>query len=72
MSSALASGCRPAPCHRLGDANGADLVLWPEKYNLLYHCFGETTASKASMIPGTPWPEWPYGVDDGLGTIPTT
>lgn len=61
--------------HRFGDANGAGLVLWPEKYNLLYHCFGETSASKVSMNSGytLPWPAWPYGADDGLGnTIPIT
>jgi len=59
--------------HSLGDVNGAGLVLWPEKYNLLYHCFGETGASKPSMMSGytLPWREWAYAADDGLGnTIP--
>jgi hypothetical protein len=59
--------------HRLGDVNGAGLVLWPEKYNLLYWCFNETSASKPSMNAGytLPWRKWAYATDDGLGnTIP--
>ena len=60
--------------HSLGDVNGAGLVLFPENYNLLYHCFGETGYSKPSMQSGwtLPHPGWPYAADDGLGsTIPT-
>lgn len=56
--------------HSLGDANGAGLVLFPDTYyNLLYHCFGETSASKPSMMSGytLPWRGWPYAADDGLG-----
>jgi hypothetical protein len=59
--------------HSLGDVNGAGLVLFPENYNLLYHCFGETGYSKPSMYSGwtLPWAGWPYASDDGLGnTIP--
>jgi hypothetical protein len=60
--------------HSLGDVNGAGLVLWPEKYNLLYHCFGETGYSKPSMYSGwtLPWRDWAYATEDGLGnTVPT-
>ena len=60
--------------HSLGHVNGAGLVLLPKHYNLLYHCFGETTASWPSMRSGytLPWREWSYATDDGLGnTIPT-
>jgi hypothetical protein len=55
--------------HSLGDVNGAGLVLWPENYNLLYHCFGETSASKPSMNAGyvLPWRGWAYATHDGLG-----
>jgi hypothetical protein len=56
--------------HSLGGANGAGLVLYPRTYtNLLYHCFGETTASKPSRMSGhtLPWRGWPYAADDGLG-----
>jgi hypothetical protein len=56
--------------HSLGDANGVGLVLYPDTYyNLLYHCFGETSASKPSMMSGyaLPWRGWPYATDDGLG-----
>jgi hypothetical protein len=52
---------------------GAGLVLFPENYNLLYHCFGETGYSKPSMNAGCtlPWQGWPYATHDGLGnTIP--
>lgn len=61
--------------HRLGDANGAGLVLYPSTYyNLLYHCFGETSASKPSMMSGytLPWRRWPYAADDGLGNAVTS
>jgi hypothetical protein len=59
--------------HSLGDVNGAGLVLFPENYNLLYHCFGETRYSKPSMNAGytLPCQGWPYATHDGLGnTIP--
>jgi len=61
--------------HSLGDANGAGLVLYPSTYyNLLYHCFGETSASKPSMMSGytLPWRRWPYAADDGLGNSVTS
>jgi hypothetical protein len=53
----------------LGHVNGAGVVLLPKHYNLLYHCFGETVASRASMMAGysLPWREWTYATDDGLG-----
>jgi hypothetical protein len=60
--------------HSLGHVNGAGLVLLPKHYNLLYHCFGETTASRPSMRSGytLPWRDWSYASDNGLGnTIPT-
>jgi hypothetical protein len=39
--------------HRLGDVNGAALVLFPDAYyNLLYHCFHETGWSKPGMMSG--------------------
>lgn len=56
--------------HSLGDVNGAGLVLFPDfYYNLLYHCFGETSASKPSAMTGykLPWYGWPWATDDGLG-----
>lgn len=59
--------------HSLGDVNSAGLVLFPENYNLLYHCFGETGYSRPSMNAGCtlPWQGWPYATHDGLGnTIP--
>jgi len=54
--------------HKLGDANGAGIVLWPRRYNLLYHAFGETGASLPSQNTGVtlPNPEWSYATDDGL------
>jgi uncharacterized protein DUF3800 len=57
--------------HSLGDVNGAGLVLYPENYNLLYHCFGETGASKPSRYSGwnLPSPQWPYFTNDGLGNV---
>ena len=57
--------------HRLGDVNGAGLVLFPESYNLLYHCFGETRASRPSRNAGftLPWPGWPHATSDGLGNM---
>jgi hypothetical protein len=56
--------------HKLGDANGAGIVLWPRRYNLLYHAFGETGASLPSQNSGVtlPYPEWSYAADDGLAT----
>ncbi len=59
--------------HSLGHVNGAGLVLDPPNYNLLYHCFGETGASRPSTKSGytLPRPDWAYATDDGLGnTIP--
>jgi hypothetical protein len=59
--------------HRLRDVNGAGLVLFPENYNLLYHCFGETSYSTPSMNSGytLPWRGWAYATDNGLAnTIP--
>ena len=56
--------------HSLGDVNGADLVLSTDTYyNLLYQCFGETSASKPSTMSGytLPWRGWPYATEDGLG-----
>jgi hypothetical protein len=57
--------------HSLGHANGAGLVLFPKYYNLLYHCFGETTASRPSMMSGftLPWAGWSYATEDGLGNV---
>lgn len=54
--------------HRLNDVNGAGLVLFPENYNLLYHCFGERSASKPSQNMGytLPWAAWDYANQDGL------
>jgi hypothetical protein len=56
--------------HRLGDVNGAGLVLFPENYNLLRHCFGEASASKPSTgrTYPLPWHEWPYAAGDGLAS----
>ncbi|MEU4827095.1 DUF3800 domain-containing protein [Actinomadura sp. NPDC023710] len=55
--------------HRMKDVNGAGLVLFPERLNLLYHCFGEKSASKPSANAGVslPWAEGLYSEDDGLG-----
>jgi hypothetical protein len=55
--------------HSLGDVNGAGLALWPPKFNLLYHCFGETRCSRPSALAGCDLPnrDWAYGEDDGLG-----
>jgi hypothetical protein len=55
--------------HSLGDANGAGLVLFPRAYNLLHHCFGETSASSPGMMSRYTLPrrEWRYAADDGLG-----
>jgi len=54
--------------HNLGDANGAGIVLWPRRYNLLYHAFGETSVSLPSQNTGVilPCPEWSYADNDGL------
>lgn len=54
--------------HKLGDVNGAGIVLWPRRYNLLYHAFGETGASLPSQNTGVtlPYAEWSYADDDGL------
>jgi hypothetical protein len=63
--------------HSLGDANGAGLVLFPDTYyNLLYHCSGEISASKPSMMSGYTllWRGLPYATVDGTqqrrGTVP--
>jgi hypothetical protein len=56
--------------HSLGHVNGAGLVLYPKHYNLLYHCFGETSASTPSKMSGyaLPSPHFSdYATDDGLG-----
>jgi hypothetical protein len=54
--------------HSLNAVNGAGLVLFPETYNLLYWCFGETVWAKPSAQAGCtlPNPAWPYGTGDGL------
>ncbi|GAA0489748.1 hypothetical protein Ade02nite_24840 [Paractinoplanes deccanensis] len=54
--------------HRLDAVNGAGLVLFPEKYNLLFWCFGETSWAKPSAQTGwaLPHPDWAYGTSDGL------
>ncbi len=53
---------------QLGDANGAGIVLWSRRYNLLYHAFGETSVSLPSQNTGVtlPCPEWSYADNDGL------
>jgi hypothetical protein len=55
--------------HSLGDVNGAGLVLFPPKYNLYYHAFGETSCSKPGRNTGfgLPVKGEPYCDDDGLG-----
>ncbi|HEY7273353.1 MAG TPA: DUF3800 domain-containing protein [Actinoplanes sp.] len=54
--------------HSLNAVNGAGLVLFPETYNLLYWCFGETTWAKPSTHASCtlPNPAWRYGTSDGL------
>ena len=54
--------------HSLDAVNGAGLVLFPERYNLLYWCFGETLWAKpaAQASCTLPNPAWPYGTSDGL------
>lgn len=56
----------------LDHVNGTGLKLFPERHNLLYHCFGETEISKASLMAGAglPLPGAPYADDDGLGPAP--
>lgn len=56
----------------LGHVNGTGLKLHPGRHNLLYHCFGETEISKASLkaSAGLPLPGAPYADDDGLGSTP--
>jgi hypothetical protein len=58
--------------HRSGviEVDEAGVVLFPDTYyNLLYHCFGETSASRPSAMSGyrLPWQGWPYATSDGLG-----
>lgn len=55
--------------HSLGDINGAGVVLFPPKYNLYYHAFGETSCSKPGRNTGFELPKRgePYYADDGLG-----
>jgi hypothetical protein len=54
--------------HRLGDANGAGIVLWPRRYNLLYHVFGQTSCSLPSQNVAVALPHagWSYAESDGL------
>jgi hypothetical protein len=58
--------------HSLAAVNGAGLVLYPEHYNLLYWCFGETSWAKPSALTGVtlPYAEWPYGDSDGMSRAP--
>jgi hypothetical protein len=54
--------------HSLRAVNGAGLVLFPETYNLLYWCFGETLWAKpSSQVSYTlPHSAWSYATSDGL------
>jgi len=54
--------------HKLGDVNGAGIVLWPRRNNLLFHAFGETSYSVPSQNVGVtlPYRAWVYAGDDGL------
>ncbi len=54
--------------HALGDANGAGLVLFPEKHNLHYWALGETGWSRPSALSGLTLPakQYEYGESDGL------
>ena len=58
--------------HSLGYVNGAGLVLFPRHYNLLYHCFGETGASRPSTNTGVtlPWQDRAYAADQGSASLP--
>jgi hypothetical protein len=57
--------------HRLNAVNGAGLILHPDNlYNLLYWCFGESIWAMPSteVRLSLPFADWPYSIDDGLGT----
>jgi hypothetical protein len=56
--------------HRLGDINGAGVVLFPEEWNLYYWAFDEESCSRPSTNSGfrLPYPKSKYATDDGLGT----